>query len=442
MKGKQIFQIVAFFLIFAVLFFTVSDLIIVSSSDLEYQMMAGIYEEEPDSLDAVYLGSSAGYAFWNANIAWEKYGIAVYPYTSSSQPMVAAEYLIREARKTQPNALYIITTNTLGEDFGAAAIHRMLNFMPLSENKLAFTDYLCDYKQYPLLERLEYYFPIIRLHDKWKELNTDNFYPTINGNKGGRSYRHYLEAYRDISQNYKVAEGEVPLEAKVEESLRQLLDYCDAEQVNALFVTVPRAEGSHKYLQKLNTANRIISERGYPTLDLRQAVETLGMDFTYDYYDAPHTNLHGGIKITHYISNYLIEQYGFTDKRGQAGYESWDRSAKTYFETVSPYLMSFELDPATRDYTLSAPTGQVIYATYGYQTIYWDAVAGADAYAVYRKTNDQKGWQLLGNTDNTFYTDEKRSDQQTYHYAVVPVTVKDGKTYYGHYRYNGVTLAK
>ena len=100
--------------------------------------MSGIYEEPENSLDAVYIGSSNCYAFWNPNIAWEEYGIAVYPYCCSTQPLLATEYLIKEARKTQPNAVYIVNINTLGDAVSDVVIHRLLDFMPLSKNKLEF----------------------------------------------------------------------------------------------------------------------------------------------------------------------------------------------------------------------------------------------------------------------------------------------------------------
>ena len=98
-----ILKAVAFVLIFIILLFRVSRIMTVNSADMEYQLMTGIYGEEENSLDAVYLGSSDTYAFWNPLIAYEEYGICVYQYNCSSQPLTVAENLIKEARKTQPD---------------------------------------------------------------------------------------------------------------------------------------------------------------------------------------------------------------------------------------------------------------------------------------------------------------------------------------------------
>ena len=103
----RILRVVAFILLLILVITAVSEPL-VSVSSIDYHLIAGFYEEPEESLDAVYIGSSNCFVFWNPLFAWEEYGICVYPFASSAQPFYAAEYLIKECRKTQPDAVYII----------------------------------------------------------------------------------------------------------------------------------------------------------------------------------------------------------------------------------------------------------------------------------------------------------------------------------------------
>ncbi len=92
---KKIVKITAFMLILILLLLGVSKVMTCPGDYRNYQWIAGFYKEPKNSLDAVYIGSSTCYAFWNPMTAWNRHGIAVYPYASNAQQFVAAEYLIR-----------------------------------------------------------------------------------------------------------------------------------------------------------------------------------------------------------------------------------------------------------------------------------------------------------------------------------------------------------
>ncbi|MBR2698200.1 MAG: hypothetical protein IKE76_06360, partial [Clostridia bacterium] len=98
MKQKKtiVLRAVAFWALFALLLYPVTRVFAHYPDYRSYQTIGGFYEEADDSLDAVYLGSSNCYAFWNALVAWHNHGLAVYPYASPDQPFYATEYLVRE----------------------------------------------------------------------------------------------------------------------------------------------------------------------------------------------------------------------------------------------------------------------------------------------------------------------------------------------------------
>lgn len=434
MKKARMVKAAVFCVLFVILFGAATK--IVSAADYRnYQWIAGFYEEREASLDAVYIGSSNCYAFWNSVAAWEEYGIAVYPYTCNAQPFEAAEYLMKETRKTQPDAVFIVNLNTItdGGEISVEQMHYLLDYMPLSRNKLALTNFLADKGGYSLSERLEFYFPIIRYHARWNELQPEDFAYEVDGLKGTIHYASYLKKSVDLSESYNTSGEKTTLPDGTLETLDGLLDYCDTEKIRVLFVAVPQARNDED-LKTINALAERISERGYDVLSLLNTPEQVGLDLKRDFYNERHTNIHGSIKFTQYLSEYLVEHYGFQDKRGREDYRDWDEAYERYAELMAPYVLDFELDPDHRAYDLSAPASVKATAQDRNVTLTWKAVEGADGYAIYRKG---ASWEQIAQVDGQSYSDEALEDDTTYVYTVVPFYETDGEKYYGHFSYSG-----
>ena len=400
-----------------------------------YQLVAGFYEEAEGSLDAVYVGSSNCYAFWNAPAAWHNYGLAVYPFASPSQPFYATEHLMREARKTQPDAMFIVNVNSVDEDdMSAASIHYLVNYMPDSENKAALIDYLADLLGYNAIDRLEFRFPWLRIRELWLSLIEDGPLPPLDGLKGASTYGNYLSGEEDISGGYDMPPDWTPeLPEALEAAIVSLLDYCDETGVRVLFVSVPRVEDSGYSRGRIERACDMIRDRGYEVLDMSPLAAGMGLDLTRDYYNTKHANLHGSLKFTRYLSEYLIRHYGLKDRRGSDGYASWDQAWARYSSLAAPWMLDIEADMANRDYALPAPAGMT--ATDN-GAVRWDAVAGADGCAVYRKVGETGAWTRLGDAEGDAFEDAAAPEGARY--TVVPWREKNGEIYYGNFDYSGV----
>lgn len=439
MNRKNYIKTGVFFIIFFILFYF-GQKVVTASDYRNYQWVRGFYKEEENSLDAVYLGSSNCYSFWNPLVAWEEYGITVWPYSTNSQPFIAAEYLMKEVRKTQPDATFIINTSTIFvEDNTFKVMHYLLDYMPFSMNKLALTNYLCDSYNIPWEERREYYIPMIRYHSRWNSLEKKDFFYSLNGYKGAADYDTYRYSTNDISDNYIFGADctgvQTPrLEEYLVEAVNSLLDYCTEENINVVFVTVPRAEGSAENLLKIQAVNDMISARGFDVLPLTDKTEEMGIDITRDFYNNTHTNVHGSIKFTHWLAEYLVEKFGFEDKRGQAEYASWDASFEKYMaDEVSRRVVDFELNPAARDYTLGVVQNLSAKAENGAVVLTWDKVEGAEGYVVYKQDGKKQPLVLAADTADLSFTDTDVVPGQeiTYGYTVAAYRTENGVQLYG-----------
>ena len=71
----------------------------------------------------------------------------------------------------------------------------------------------------------------------------------------------------------------------------------------------------------------LIEPYGYTFLNLNDYYEEIGIDFETDFYDyGGHANAFGAEKTTEFLGKYLNEHYTLPDKRGQEGYEDWDKA--------------------------------------------------------------------------------------------------------------------
>ncbi len=77
---------------------------------------------------------------------------------------------------------------------------------------------------------------------------------------------------------------------------------------------------------------RIAGEYGIPFLNLNHVsdYETMGLDFSKDFYDGKHTNLTGSKKVTEYLADYLDAQYDLPDRREDPAFQSWSDDYQTY----------------------------------------------------------------------------------------------------------------
>jgi len=340
-KIRSFVKGIVFVVIFLFCFNCIQN-IFADKSAKDYLKMHGFFEEPENSLDAVFVGSSATYGFWNPMFAWAEKGIAVYSLTNASQPFEIAPYIIDDARKTQPDALYIVNATHMFEDdeYTTVRIHRFLGAYPNSINKYKALNFYLERSDLSFEEKMECYFPLIRFHERWSELEGNDFKMKEEPYKSASRYSSYLErskAQKKVSIDFS-AYGELTENMTI--ALDNMMTYCKDEEVKVLFVLMPQAVRDKEFHKRQNTMVKILEENGFDVLDLREKVDEMGIDYSKHFHDREHTNVHGSIKVTDYIADYIIENYQLTDKRADEAYNDWNESWKNYYNLISEHLWS------------------------------------------------------------------------------------------------------
>ncbi len=408
-----------------------------------YHTVTEFYQQEKNTLDAVYIGPSNVYAFFQAPIAWHSNGITVYPYSTIGMLFRSMKYVIEDVRKTQPDALIILNINGLraldrSQTVKISRLHALADFMPLSLNKIRMIDEVSRDIGLTRFQELEFYLPIIRFHSEWDNLKSEYFVTSTNGLKGAESYYIFLNRAVEPEAPFLKTDRRAPLENDQEDTLTDLLDYLDNNQVPTLFICVPQLVQEEADFAQINTAMDMIRERGYTCLDLMQNADDIALDINNDYYDLRHTNIHGSIKYTRFLADYLQQNYQFTDKRGDPAFADWDKAYNDYFDIIDPYTLDLEQDRVQWDVTLPAPVLTSLSAQGQRFSLSWKKVPDAGGYTVYRKSDDE-AWTAAGDTeaDVSKFQDKGLQANKEYTYAVIAWKESEGIRTYGCFSING-----
>ncbi|MCQ4635260.1 hypothetical protein NE619_00755 [Anaerovorax odorimutans] len=335
---------IIFLLICLIAFVGLNKSFSLSQSDENRRVLNTFYAEKENSLDGIYLGSSAANRFWNAPLAYNETGIAVFDLATSGQPMVLYKYLIEEAEKTQDPKVYIMELREVTESLDKieeVGIRRATDSMHFNLNRIkainAAVDYAEGWDNGVDTEKLNYYFPIIKYHGRWQggDLTTKDL---LQLNRMQETKGFFVSKARSLKQEPQkppvYTTQTEPLYKEAEELLNDLMDYCDTLDAEVLFVFSPYSEQVAEEVGRINQTVKLVQERGYEVINFntKEMNEELGIDWSKDCYDPRHLNMLGSEKYTKYLAEYLAEHYDLPDHRGDKDYESWDEAYDFYAE--------------------------------------------------------------------------------------------------------------
>lgn len=290
---------------------------------------SGFYAEKDDTLDIVMIGSSPVFPFYSAPKLWGEMGVSMYPLSSNVQRPVAMKYLVEEAEKTQSPSLYIFEMRMYTMDdeglMGNMAYTRgVTDNMKYSLNRARTIRAMVPETE----DRLSFYVDLFKYHSNWKMFTLESEW---------KNWRYHKESELkgfDVKDEVGPipmpavggADGELAISETQEAYLRELLQYLKDKKYQALFIVSPYNETLEEQ-QMFNYMDGIIEEAGYSFINMNNCYDEIGIVFEEDYADyGSHTNAVGAEKCTDFLEEYLLENYEFEDKRGNGGYESWDKA--------------------------------------------------------------------------------------------------------------------
>ena len=320
--------------------------------DYDTYRIEAFYEEEENSLDVVFMGASEVTAGYAPGYAYEQYGFTSYMYAIDANRGSLYLPQLKEILKHQnPEILFVDLYGFLHADdeylSDEVRLRIFTESVPFSANKYQ------TVMNHPTKHKLSYFFPLIMYHGD----------PSI-------AYGRLLDTYRTLTKDAKpsplkgamtktvVYTGEGThgaeydpathkLTNRSKEILVEFLEYCKSRNLNVVFTNFPRYladENQHTLMFLLNQAAPIVAQYGYPLLNLQKEADAIGIDTSHDYYNVHHLNIYGQIKLTDYLGNLIVNEYGLTPRpQSESNKLEWEHCAsntKEYIEMAKDAIQS------------------------------------------------------------------------------------------------------
>lgn len=302
--------------------------------------MEVFYEQEPDSIDVIFYGSSHTYSDINPAVIWEEQGIPSYDLAGSLQPLWNTYYYMKESLKYQrPQVLvvelvraiedreYIEEARTITNTFGMKLSREKIENILVSTSRENVLDYLLGYPIY---------------HSRYTELSRADFEPYLGDPCGSARKGFYplfvTKAFDSMPDMSQVTES-APLSEKTEEYLRKIIQLAEDEGLPLVLMVSPYQGIIESEQMIFNRCKEIAEENGIPFLDFNQMYEELGIDPAADFAEASHLNYRGSCKLSSWLGAWLKEEYHLPDRRGGALYASWDQNAADWNQKYENQLV-------------------------------------------------------------------------------------------------------
>ncbi|WAG55404.1 hypothetical protein LL033_22860 [Clostridium estertheticum] len=335
MLKKSFLKGISFVIILLIFIITLNSIFIIKTNH-RAKLTQGLYDNTGDSFDVVLLGSSHMDALINPNVLWKQFGITSFDYSTGGQPIDVTYYLLKEVLKKHKDPIVVVDLYYLGstDEFGDEGyIRTALDNVKFSVNKVQ-----AILNTTPMDQWLNYFFPIFKYHDRWKELTDTDF----NFDVDETYYRKGFNASHDVYGKENASNSETTetadLPPKTEEYLNKMIALSKKENFKLIFTNAPH-DYSQTYGSKVWTAEpakmfnkvaEISKANNIPFINYNKILKELDFDFKTDMANIGHLNIFGSNKVTLNLGEYLKTNYKLTDHRNDETYKQWNSDYVLY----------------------------------------------------------------------------------------------------------------
>lgn len=291
----------------------------------------GFLEEEPNTIDVMFLGSSLAYCNIIPAVIYEEAGLSSYVLSGPVQTPALTYYYVREMYKTQSPALICLELSGLFYPKYGKFNKDNVAYMPWSLNRLKATFTSTERAQW-----LDLLFPLNNYHDRWESLTPEDFTGYTADDFAGYTLLTDVISPEGLEETVR----EVTLtEEEYGENLYYLeliLTLCreNASQV-VLYSAPTHAQYDATYRALLEDQARLLAQTENVTYwDFSDAGSIPDLVAEWDFYNATHLNIRGAEKFSSHIAGLVTE---FTVKQKNLDSSLWDERVQ-YFEDLKKQI--------------------------------------------------------------------------------------------------------
>lgn len=299
-----------------------------SNQEAVTSWVTGYADLQSNTIDALFLGTSHCFSSVNPMLLWNAYGLATYSLASSAQDIYATKAYLEYGLETQSPKIvllevrFAITPDLTAEQWN----RRAYDNLPFSISKFENLSYSIR----PEESFISYIFPLLRFHERWKELNILDFEYAFGGiDELEYSFKGYYPKFQVVQTdlthlNDRITDYVLPDRAK--NAICEIKKICDNKGIELILWKAPTPMWTASYREAIADLAEDIDVK---YIDLNYCLDDLGINPDTDFSDKDsHLNDSGATKVSAYWSEYLKNK--LPDHRGDTRYNDYQTNYQYY----------------------------------------------------------------------------------------------------------------
>jgi len=309
------------------------------------QNIVEYYEEQENTLDVVFIGTSNVANYWDPLRVWNQYGFTSRNYTATGGQVHCFLPAIKDALKTQKPKVLVVEARSFVNSGGGNDVapqgRKFLDSLDFGLDRFNAIRYYCDVRNISFKDAIPLYIDLIYYHNNYEAFVTKENWELADNRvreKDGSLFKGHIASaehmfFEDPSSNLTLERKE--LSDIMYRLYMDIITYCKDNDINLVFLSTPYRI-KEQACMKLNTLEDIAKEHGIPFLNCNWHYEEIGIDFARDMKDRNHVNLLGSRKFTDFYAKYLTEHFDLPDHRNEsdAVYANWNAAYEKYAHSV------------------------------------------------------------------------------------------------------------
>lgn len=334
-KIKKLLSVVAVLLVFVLVLDFFNRLLTPKyATDLVEGSMIAQYYEEAGNHDVIFIGDCEVYSNFSPMEMYRQQGITAYVRGTSQQLIWQSYYILKETLKYETPKVVVFNVNAMRYDEPIKE-----EFHRLTIDKMRWSMEKVGIIQASMTEEetfMSYVLPILRYHTRLTELKAEDWeylykdkYSTFNG------YLMKKEVLPVEKLPAKRPLANPQFSDRCYDYLEKMTQLCKENGVELVLVKAPSLY-PYWYEEQSAQIAQFAETHQLRYYDLTQEIDTIGLDFTQDTYDAGlHLNLTGATKLSGYFAKILAENHDVPDRRGDAAIAAeYEEKLRLYDEAV------------------------------------------------------------------------------------------------------------
>ncbi len=342
-KGLKItISLCAAILLLAILL-TLATLVLMPKNNSPVERgLIGEYYDEVDagrSHQVIFVGDCEVYESFVPPVLYEEYGITSYIRGSAQQLIWQSYYLLEEVFEYEcPD---VVVFNVLSMKYGEPQReeYNRMTLDPMRNSKIKHNAIKASMTEDENI--ISYYFPLLRYHQRWKELSGDDFkymFGTDNVTHNGYLMQTAVNPKTDTLEGRPLTNYDLP-EISFE-YLTKMKELCEKNGAELILIKAPTNIRNYWWYDEWDEQIQSFSNENNLSYYNFIGNEDIGIDWSQDTYDrGMHLNVFGAEKMTSYFGKILTEHHNLESQKENAEISKvWNEKYSNYISQKNELL--------------------------------------------------------------------------------------------------------